>query len=204
MDRRAALKGLGLLSSTALFLPSCQLFEEKRVPIALNNLKVTIEQEDLLSRLVAAILPADQEFKGAADLNIQNFIWVMVDDCRKEADQKQFMSGLTHFLRYAEQQLETDFEELPAAKQAEFLLETLAAEPVPAQQPVSQDDGELPPPEAFLPDIQYMLRSVKGLTIQGYLGSQYIMTEVMPYALVPGGYNLCETIDPNKRINING
>ena len=65
-------------------------------------------------------------------------------------------------------------------------------------------DKEELPPESYLGDIQYFLNTTKRYTVQGFLQSQYVMTELMPYALVPGSHSFCETIDPTKRVNIYG
>ena len=53
-------------------------------------------------------------------------------------------------------------------------------------------------------DVKSFFNTTKGLTIFGYMRSEYIMTEVMPYTLIPGSYGPCETIDNAKRINVNG
>lgn len=190
-----------------MLAPSCTFFDENRVPIALNNLKVTLEQELLLTEVVAAIIPADEVYKGAADLKLQDFVWVMVDDTMKPEDQQRFLNGLNQFARYREKFLEKDWEDLPPAEQAGFLKLVMAKKaPKAPPQPVNsqQQKGEELPPEQFLADIQFFLNTARGRSIQGWLQSQYVMTEIYPYQLVPGGFSLCETIDPSKRINING
>jgi len=53
-------------------------------------------------------------------------------------------------------------------------------------------------------DIFLFVSTVKGLTSYGYMQSEYIMKEVMPYTLIPGSYGPCETVDKSKRINVNG
>jgi hypothetical protein len=55
------------------------------------------------------------------------------------------------------------------------------------------------------PKIQQFLNSTKSLAAWNYMNSEFIMTNEMPYKLVPGAgtYIVCKTIDPNKKININ-
>jgi len=53
-------------------------------------------------------------------------------------------------------------------------------------------------------DQDNFIQTSKNFTSLGYMRSEYIMTEVMPYTLVPGTYGPCETVDNSKRINING
>jgi len=52
--------------------------------------------------------------------------------------------------------------------------------------------------------LKYFLNTTKRFTLQGYLSSQYFMTEVMPYNMVPGGFQGERLIDPTEKINING
>ena len=42
----------------------------------------------------------------------------------------------------------------------------------------------------------------KSYAIVGFMRSEYVMTEVMPYSLVPGKPPVCRTIDTNEKINI--
>jgi hypothetical protein len=55
-------------------------------------------------------------------------------------------------------------------------------------------------------DIQNFLNTTKRIAISGYMNSEYIMTQQMPYKLVPGAgsYVPCKTIIPTEKINING
>ncbi|UZR98079.1 gluconate 2-dehydrogenase subunit 3 family protein [Chondrinema litorale] len=205
MNRRTLLKNLGLIASGALILPSCD-FSEDKVPIALNNLKVTVEQEELLALLVDTILPKSEEIPGAKDLGVQNFVWVMVDDCMPKKQQEIFINGLNQFGRYTEKFKETSFAKLKPEEKIPYLTEILEKKPTeaPVKQMKQDADKEELPPESYLGDIQYFLNTSKRYTVQGFLQSQYVMTELMPYALVPGSHSFCETIDPTKRVNIYG
>ena len=53
-------------------------------------------------------------------------------------------------------------------------------------------------------DLVNFVQTTKNFTSLGYMRSEYMMTEVMPYTLGPGTDGPCETIDNSKRINING
>ena len=205
MDRRTLLKNLGLIASGAIILPSCD-FSEDKVPIALNNLNVTVEQEELLGLLVDTILPKSEEIPGAKDLEVQNFVWVMVDDCMEKEPQTVFINGLNQFARYTEKFKESSFEKLPIEEKVPYLSELLqkkATQPPVKEMKQEEEKTELPP-EAYMTDIQFFIKTAKRYTIQGFLQSKYVMTELMPYALVPGSHSYCETIDPTKRVNIYG
>ena len=56
MDRRKALKNLGLISGGLLVLPSCD-FSKENVSRVMNNLELTDSQESLLKNLVEAYIP---------------------------------------------------------------------------------------------------------------------------------------------------
>ena len=48
-----------------------------------------------------------------------------------------------------------------------------------------------------------MIEIAKAFTILGFNKSEYIMTEVMPYTLIPGKNPTCRNLDPNEKINAN-
>ena len=52
-------------------------------------------------------------------------------------------------------------------------------------------------------DVKYFIEVSKSFAILGFMKSEYMMTEVMPYSLVPGKPPVCRTIVPNEQININ-
>ena len=79
MDRRTALKQAALIAGGVALLPSCS-FGPERVAIALNNLQLDADQQDLLAKIVEAIIPSG-EIPGAEELEVYKFVLVMVDDC---------------------------------------------------------------------------------------------------------------------------
>ena len=51
-------------------------------------------------------------------------------------------------------------------------------------------------------EVSYFIETTKSFVTQGFMQSEFVMTEVMPYALVPGKPPVCMEIDPNGQINI--
>ena len=205
IDRRTLLKQLGLMASGALILPACD-FNPRKVSVALDNLKITVEQEDLLKILVDTIIPKG-EFLGAKELEVDKFVWVMADDCLKKEQQDIFLAGLSRFNAYFESKNEKSFDKVEPNERVSFLTETMqleAPEPPPLPKKEPKEESKEPPVDNYLKYIQQFVNTVKSFTIQGYLQSEYIMREIMPYALVPGKIEYCQTIDPTKRVNING
>lgn len=185
-----AVTGIGIT-----MLQACK-FGEERLPIALNNLEVTVEQEDLLKQIVGAIIP-EGEVPGALSLEADKFVWVMADDCLLPNDQDRFMLGISGFRDYVSQLGETPFEDMQENERSLMLGKVMETEVTDI--PEGSDGKPLFGPE----HVKFFLGLTKQWTITGYMQSQYIMTEKMPYSLVPGSYSGCLTIDPNEPVNVN-
>jgi hypothetical protein len=96
---------------------------------------------------------------GAKSLGLHLFVLKMVDDCHDAEDQKKFMAGLTALNQQSFQKA--------AADERKKIVETIR----------TSSDA----PGFF--DI------VRRRTLQGYMNSKYVMTELIPYELVPSRYN---------------
>ena len=188
MDRRKALINMGLLTGGVMLFPSCD-FSEEKVSLTLNKLSITESQEALMKKLVATILP-EGNIQGASSINLQDFVWIMVDDCMEEASQKSYINGLQNFNDRFEEIAGKSFESLDQEGRVEVLGNLLKG----------RENGA--GPEEL--DLINFLETTKQFSIWGYMTSEYIMTEVMPYTLIPGTYGPCETIDKSKRINLYG
>lgn len=192
MDRRLAIKNLGMLTGGLLFLPACN-FSEEKASIVLNRLQITQKQENLLKELVATFIP-EGEIPGAKSLGVDNFVWIMVDDSMKEEKQESYINGLKIFDLRVEEFSGKSFTELDLAERIAILNDLLLLD----------TEGENNIQNTEVKDIQNFINTSKYYTVWGYMQSEYIMTEIMPYQLVPGSYGSCEIIDKNKRINVNG
>ncbi len=192
MNRRKALKNLGILTGGMILLPSCD-FSEEKVTLILNKLQITAKQEDLVKEIVTTIIP-EGEIPGANSLEVHNFVWVMVDDCLPKEKQDSFMNGLKLFDNKVKEISGDFFIKLSENKRLTVLKDLLNAN-------MDKDDRGK---KSNMEDIQNFIKTTKYYTGWGFLQSKYVMTEIMPYPLVPGTYGTCETIETNKRINING
>lgn len=192
MNRRNALKNLGLIAGGIILLPSCD-FSDEKVSIILNKLQITIEEEKILQEIVATILP-EGEIPGAKSLEVPNFVWVMIDDMLSEKKQKSFMNGLKLFDVSVKELKKNSFTDLSENDKLIVLKDLLNGN-------THKDKTEK---KNDLKDVKRFLKAVKYYTTWGFMQSEYIMTEIMPYQLVPGKYGSCETIELNKRVNING
>ena len=187
MDRRKALRNLGILTSGIVLMPSCD-FTQEQVTLSLNKLKIKASEEALMKELVSCIIP-EGDLPGAVSLNVHNFVWVMVDDCMDQKSQSKFLNGLTSFDKQIAKVTGKSFKSLDQEEREDVLNGLIS----------DDKDGTEPTPE----DVKLFVTTTKQFTSFGYMKSEYIMTEVMPYSLVPGTYGPCETIDNSKRINLN-
>ena len=177
MNRRTALKQAALLAGSIAWLPSCN-FGPERVAIALDNLQIDLDHQDLLARIAETIIPSG-EIPGAETLDLHRFVLVMVDDCVPKADQDTFVRGLQNIVPFAQEHVGKSFPEKEQKKNEALLNEILAIE----------DTQEAAMPG--LQDVQTFLSMTKKYTIHGYMASRYFMTEKFPYQLVPGPYQAC-------------
>lgn len=184
MDRRKALKSLGLLSSGLVLLPSCD-FSKENVSKVMNNLKVTDSQESILKSLVETYIP-ETEHPGGLSMRLDEFIWVMVDDCLSKDEQADFIKGLSLFEPAFKQLVGESFQKSNQEQRATALSQIM----------VENSVNEIPE------EVIRFVEISKSYAVMGFMRSEYIMTEVMPYSLVPGKPPVCRTIDPNGKINI--
>lgn len=180
MKRRAALKQLAVLSGGIALLPSCSANPEK-VSLALDNLDINGQQETLLAEIVETIIP-QTESPGAGKLEIHKFVLTMADDCMEQEEQNIFTNGLKRFDSLCKRINKRSFMEVTAAERESFLLQIQKAAPDPND------------PDHDLEQVRAFIKQVKTLTIEGFLSSQYVMTEVFPYELVPGRFIGCKKL----------
>jgi Gluconate 2-dehydrogenase subunit 3 len=188
MRRRTALKQLGVLATAAMVLPSCVGKESvTQATIALNKISITGNQEKLLAAMAECLIPKTNT-PGAGELNIHHFALRMIDDCTEAEDQKKFLKGLEQFQSAVEEKTGKSFEESTAEEQQNLLKDIESDKLVPTLK-----DGEQN-------SIKDFYDTYRGRTIQGYLGSEYVMTNVFGYNMIPGRYDGAVEINANTDI----
>jgi hypothetical protein len=175
MNRRIALRHLALISGGLALIPSCN-FSSEDILAAYEKLKITASQKSLLGDISNTIIPAG-EIKGALDLEVPDFILVMINDCFTTENQILFTQGLAAFPAYVKNSAGSSFDKLDTKKKEEVI-----------QAGTKLESGET---EEGMTNkaIAYFLNTTKRFTIQGYMASEYIQSEVIPYSLIPGEYN---------------
>lgn len=189
MNRRIALRHLALISGGLAFIPSCD-FSSDDILTAYENLKITQSQKQLLGDISNVIIPAG-EIKGALDIEVPDFILVMVDDCLDTDQQQLFTKGLAAFPDFAKS-AGSNFQKLSTKEKEALIL---------AGQKLEGDDTSAGEQNKA---ISFFLNTTKRFTVQGYMASEYIQSEVIPYSLIPGAYNGSVLISDIQKPRING
>ena len=96
---------------------------------------------------------------GANELGLHLFVLKMVDDCYDAKTQEKFLSGLK------------SFEDHDEAKLKQMVID------------VNNGRGDV------AEDVKSFYKITKQQTINGYLNSKYVMTNLVKWELVPGRYN---------------
>lgn len=168
MQRRAALKTFALSIGSTLVLPSwANAWSKESLPPSTTILSTS--QEALLAEIVDAIIPKT-DTPGAKDLNIDKFVTLMVADCYDAKAKDTFAKGILSVDAIARREFSKLFVEADA-KQKLAVLNKMAS-------------GDNETDKGFI-------RLVKNLTIQGYLNSEYVMTNLRVYEFIPGRYHGC-------------
>jgi Gluconate 2-dehydrogenase subunit 3 len=173
MNRRSAIKSIVIVSAAGAMLPSC-LQENNKTTLALKKLKITAHQEKLLALITQTIIPTT-DTPGASEERSHEFVLKMVDDCASPEDQQKFMSGLGEFESLVQERFRQPFAALDKTQQKEFLVSIEKKKDVPE-------------------NVAGFYRTVRGLTLQSYTGSEYYMTNVSKYSMIPKRYKGCVAV----------
>lgn len=140
-----------------------------RTTVASTAALLSADQANVLAGLVDTLIPAT-DTPGATELAVPQFIQKMVTDCYDTSAQQNLAKGLTALDELARQTYNRPFADGNATQRTDLL--NRLAQTTDADQ------------KAF-----YAL--VKGLTIRGYLTSEYVMTNLTHFEPIPGYYHGC-------------
>ena len=175
MKRRVALKSLAVVVAGVVFLPGCDLSNKASSEVVQSFMSSS--QEKLLASIVETIIPAT-DTPGARELEVHNYIKIMVADCHEPEVQNIFFKGLDTVGELAKEKFGKDYAALSPAQQLEILK-------------VLESSGEESEKEFY--------SLIKGLTIQGYMTSEYVMVNHVGYKLVPGHYKGCVPVSTDSK-----
>lgn len=164
MKRRDVIQRLVIAAGGFVLVPSC-LQRPGKASIALKHIEVTDVQEHLLTAVASAIIPAT-DTPGAGDLGCHLFALKMLDDCYEKELQQKFMRGLNALDAYAQQKCSHLFVKCTGQQQQDILKDI-------------EDKKTGNAGIAGFYDI------MKAKTLQGYLTSKYVLTNINQYEFIP-------------------
>jgi Gluconate 2-dehydrogenase subunit 3 len=168
MQRRTALKSVALSIGSAITLPSWANAWSSQT-LQNQHLSLNFLQETLLAEIVETIIPKT-DTPGAKELGINKFVEKMVADCYSKAAQEVFAKGLVSVENMAKKDYSKPFMECDGKQKLAVLNSMLNSS--------NKDDKDF-------------VQLVKNITIQGYLNSEYVMTNLRIFEFVPGRYHGC-------------
>ena len=189
MNRRSALQHLATVACGLSFIPSCS-FDEDKISIPLDSLKINASHEKLLSEVVETIIP-ETGIPGAKALGLHHFVLVMVNDCQVQSVQKDFVVGLDQIEPYVKKRYDQSFLKSNHDVREALLIHLMDEETNASVGGKNNFD---------LIAIKAFLSTTKQYTVQGFLASQFVMTEVFPYQLVPVPFKGCIPVSEVKTL----
>jgi hypothetical protein len=181
MRRRTLIKNMAVVAGGLLAVPAW----------AINWNKGTIhtaalfspQNEALLADVVATIIPAT-DTPGAKELGVDNLIKKILADCYEKETGEMFAKGLQNVDTTAKTNFNKSFSDCSQQERLD-VLKQIEKEERGTEQPASnvRNEGERPAPTFF--------RLAKELTILGYTNSEYVMTKLTNYVVMPGHYHGC-------------
>lgn len=175
VNRRSVLKRLAIVSAGAVLLPAC--FHNPAKPAILTrNFQLSGDQYEQLEELTAVLIPSGAR-PGAREVSAHRFVLKMLDDCFSKADRDKFLLGFGQLDNASQQMAGAPFLKADVTQRA-TLLTALETEKLPDQ------------------DLAFFYATTKKLTIQAYMSSQYYLTKIHVYELVPGRWHGCVPVKP--------
>lgn len=169
-NRRVAIQQLLFICAGTVLLPSC-LQNNEKASIPLKKISISADQEKMLAGLVETILPKTDS-PGAKDLSAHLFALKMVDDCFPKANQEKFELGMKGFEKFAKEKSGKSLVDCNV-QQKNAIVADLDSK--------RNDDANL----------SFFYQSVKRLTIQAYSTSQFYLTNIRGYKMIPGKFQGC-------------
>lgn len=166
VSRRVLLKQLAVVSAGVALSQSFVGCSSKPSTL-FKKVAITEDQEGLLKLIAETIIPKTST-PGATDTKVIEYTAKMIDDCLSKADQEKWLKGLGLFNEAADK---NGFANNNTADQIKFLTE------------FNESKEET--------DINFFFKTTKRYTLRGFTSSEYFMTNVQGYKIIPGKYKGC-------------
>jgi hypothetical protein len=172
MNRRQVLQNLTFGVGGLLALPAWANAWKPDLLIQATTLSLT--EENFLAEIVATIIPKTDTL-GAKEIGVQKFVQRMLNDCFAPNEQENFRIGLQKTEELAVMKFKKSFMDFSSAEKLALLKEIQNSE-----------DKTL----------KSYFTLLKRLTIQGYMNSEYVMTNLTKFEFAPARFHGCVKIIP--------
>jgi hypothetical protein len=159
-----------IFTSAGLWLiPSC-MEDKAKASLLVKNFTIDTDQEEMLAELAESIIPKTNT-PGAKDIYAHLFVLKMMDDCKSKEDQEKFVKGLEAFDAFSK------------TKSGKSFLKSDKAERVSVLEAIEKTDEK--------DGLHLFYNTMKRYTIQAYTTSEFYLTNVQVYEMVPSRYHGC-------------
>ncbi|HOX82883.1 MAG TPA: gluconate 2-dehydrogenase subunit 3 family protein [Chryseolinea sp.] len=172
ISRRTVLKQMAFATGAIALAPSLVSCESSSRPSPLfKNILVTEDQDEMLALISETIIPMPNTAEGKKDNSTHEYTARMIDDCMSKKDQEKWLQGLNQFAELAKTQGKSDFTKMDTASRVKFLIDLDA----------SKEEKE----------VNFFFKTMKGYTLRGYTTSEYYLTNIRDYKILPGKFKGC-------------
>ena len=158
--------------------------------ISTDGLMLSRRSRKLIAKVVSVLIPSTSTL-GAIDLNIDSFVIKMINDCYSNGDQRKFLAGLSAIQNYAKAKFSKSFHQLSVLETEHILNDFEELNGTEEASSFTQVDRD---------HSKFTYTMVKRHTIQGYLQSEYIMTNILPHTMIPGKFKGCVELGDSRNI----
>jgi hypothetical protein len=166
ITRREWVKGMALAT-----LGTVAFYDAKS--LSPSNFNFSLAEDQNLELIIGAIIP-ESSIPGAISLGVPNFVKTMMKDCYDVKAQQSFKNVMGDIPKLFLNENKKEISMATESEKEQFLFQL--------------EKGK------HGVEAQKTLATLKGLTIQGYMSTEYIMVNHLNYQMAPGFFNGCAPI----------
>ena len=166
ITRREWVKGMALAT-----LGTVAFYNAKS--LSPSNFNLSLAEDQTLELIMGAIIP-ESSIPGAISLGVPNFVKTMMKDCYEIKAQQSFKNVIGDIPNLFLTENKKEISSASESEKEQFLFQL--------------EKGK------HGSEAQKTLATLKGLTIQGYMSTEYIMVNHLNYQMAPGFFNGCAPI----------
>jgi len=166
ITRREWVKGMALATLGTVAFYDAKSFSP-------SNFNFSLAEDQTLELIMGAIIP-ESSIPGAISLGVPNFVKTMMKDCYEVKAQQSFKNVMGDIPKLFLNENKKEISMASESEKEQFLFQL--------------EKGK------HGAEAQKTLATLKGLTIQGYMSTEYIMVNHLNYQMAPGFFNGCAPI----------